>query len=424
MMKKISLSNLVKNSGSIDEYDPNSMDFHSAKKWIAQFVEPIRKKEVIHIDNALGRILFADIKSESNVPNYDNSSMDGYAINFSQKEIYNFNLIGSDFAGSLKDFEIKNGEALEIMTGGKIPKGTSAVVPIELVNIFKNTIQIKTLPKYNANIRKIGTDIHKEQIILNAGKCLRPAEIGLLASLGVSNVSVFKKLKIAYFSTGDEIIEVGKPLKLGQVYDSNYYSIGALLKSLHIEKIDFRNVPDKKEKIKQNLIKAAQIADLIITSGGVSVGKADFVKEVLSEIGEILFWKLAIKPGRPLAYGKINHTHFFGLPGNPVSAIVTFYQIVLPAIKNLMGNTNYHPPPTFKVKSNGEILKKPGRIEFQRGMLIQEKNDWIVNPILNQGSGNLSSMTESNCFIVLNSEQGTIDKGEMVDVQYMGGIVD
>ena len=148
------------------------------------------------------------------------------------------------------------------------------------------------------------------------------------------------------------------------------------------------------------------------------------MKEVLSEIGEILFWKLAIKPGRPLAYGKINHTHFFGLPGNPVSAIVTFYQIVLPAIKNLMGNTNYHPPPTFKVKSNGEILKKPGRMEFQRGMLIQEKNDWIVNPILNQGSGNLSSMTESNCFIVLNSEQGTIDKGEMVDVQYMGGIVD
>ena len=309
------------------------------------------------------------------------------------------------------------------MTGGKIPKGTNAVIPIELTEISNNAIRLKERPKSQANIRKIGEDIHKGQIILQFGKYLRPAEIGLLASLGISKVSVFKKIKAVYFSTGDEIIAVGKSLKSGQVYDSNHYSIGAMLQSLNIKRIDFRNVPDDKEKIKEELLKASKIADVIISSGGVSVGKADFMKEILSEIGEILFWKLAIKPGRPLAYGKIKNAHYFGLPGNPVSAMVTFYQMVQPAIKKLMGIANYSPPPTFEVTCNKRIFKNPGRMEFQRGVLSKVNNKWLVEPTRSQGSGVLSSMSEANCFIVLTSEQGLVEKGAMVFVQYMEGVV-
>lgn len=423
MNKKISLSKLVKDPGCLSEYDPNSMDFYSAQQWITQFINPITNEEKINIDEALGRVLSNDIKSNSNVPNYDNSAMDGYAINFNQNNSLNFDIVGSILAGSLEDYEIKPGEAIEIMTGGKIPKGTNAVVPIELTEVSNNAILLKELPKSQANIRKIGEDIHKEQIILRSGKYLRPAEIGLLASLGISKVSVFKKITAVYFSTGDEIIEVGKSLKSGQVYDSNHYSIGAMLQSLNIKKIDFRNVPDDKEKIKGELLKASKIADVIISSGGVSVGKADFMKEVLSEVGEILFWKLAMKPGRPLAYGKIKNAHYFGLPGNPVSAMVTFYQMVQPAIKKLMGIANYYPPPTFKVKCNQKILKKPGRMEFQRGILSKINNEWLVEPTRSQGSGVLSSMSEANCFIVLSSKQGAVAKGEMVFVQYMEGVV-
>ena len=423
MNNKITLNKLAKDPGCLSEYDPNSMDFYSAQKWITQFINPIELKEVVVIDEALNRVLSEDIKSTSNVPNYDNSAMDGYAINFDRTSSLSFNIIGSAFAGSLENFEIKPGEALEIMTGGKLPKGANAVVPVELVSVLNNSIQIEALPKCDANIRKIGEDIHEGQVILNSGKYLRPAEIGLLASLGISEISVFKKLTVVYFSTGDEIVAVGKPLKSGQVYDSNHYSIGAMLQSLTIRKIDFKNVPDNKEQIKKKLIEASQIADVIISSGGVSVGKADFMKEILTEIGEILFWKLAIKPGRPLAYGKINGAHYFGLPGNPVSAMVTFYQIVQPAIKKLMGNINYSPPPSFKVKSNTKIFKKPGRLEFQRGILSHVNNEWVVQPTRSQGSGILSSMSEANCFIILQSDQGSIDKGEMVFVQYMDGVV-
>ena len=423
MNKKISLTKLAKDPGCLSEYDPNSMDFYSAQKWISQFINPIAKRETVTIDEALGRVLSNDIKSNSNVPNYDNSAMDGYAINFDQNNSLSFDVVGSILAGSLEVYEIKPGEAIEIMTGWKIPKGTNAVVPIELTEISNNAIRLKERPKSQANIRKIGEDIHKGQIILQSGKYLRPAEIGLLASLGISKVSVFKKITAVYFSTGDEIVAVGKSLKSGQVYDSNHYSIGAMLQSLNIKKIDFRNVPDDKEKIKDELLKASKIADVIISSGGVSVGKADFMKEILSEIGEILFWKLAIKPGRPLAYGKIKKAHYFGLPGNPVSAMVTFYQMVQPAIKKLMGIANYSPPPTFEVECNKKIFKKPGRMEFQRGVLSKVNNKWLVEPTRSQGSGVLSSMSEANCFIVLSSEQGLVEKGGMVFVQYMEGVV-
>lgn len=423
MNNKITLKNLANDPGCLSEYDPNSMDFDLAQKWISQFISPIDQKEIISINDALDRVIADDIKSTSNVPNYDNSAMDGYAINYDENDQLKFTIVGSVLAGSLDNLAIKPGEAVEIMTGGKIPSGANAVVPVELTSISNQTVTINKAPKYLANIRKIGEDISIGQIILKAGKYLRPAEIGLLASLGISKISVFKKLTVVYFSTGDEVVEVGRELQSGQVYDSNHYTIGAMLDSLHVNKIDYKNVADNKEKIKENLLNASEEADVIISSGGVSVGKADFMKEVLSEIGEILFWKLAIKPGRPLAYGKIKNTHYFGLPGNPVSAMITFYQMVQPALKKLMGNTSYFPPPTFKVRTNSKIFKKPGRVEFQRGILFKENNAWAVKPTGNQGSGILSSMSEANCFIILSKEQGLIDKNEMVSIQYLDGVV-
>ncbi len=350
MTKNISLTDLATDPGCLSDYDPNAMDFYSAQDWIAQFLAPLKQNETLPIEDALGRVIANDIQSFSDVPNYDNSAMDGYAICFSKNSSTTFEVVGSAFAGSLEDFQIEPGEALEIMTGGKIPRGASAVVPIELIDIDGSSIHIKTLPKIDANIRKMGEDISKGQVILKSGKFIRPAEIGLLASLGIAKIEVFKKLRVAYFSTGDEVVKVGNILKKGQVYDSNHYTIGAMLQAPSIEKIDLHNIPDDKKLIRKALLLASQKADVIITSGGVSVGKADFMKEVLSEIGKILFWKLAIKPGRPLAYGTINEAHYFGLPGNPVSAMVTFYQMVQPAIRLLMGEQDYTPPPKFKAK--------------------------------------------------------------------------
>lgn len=423
MTKNISLTDLATDPGCLSDYDPNAMDFYSAQDWIAQFLAPLKQNETLAIEDALGRVIANDIQSFSDVPNYDNSAMDGYAICFSKNSSTTFEVVGSAFAGSLEDFQIEPGEALEIMTGGKIPRGASAVVPIELIDIDGSSIHIKILPKIDANIRKMGEDITKGQVILKSGKFIRPAEIGLLASLGIAKIEVFKKLRVAYFSTGDEVVKVGNILKKGQVYDSNHYTIGAMLQAPSIEKIDLYNIPDDKKLIRKALLLASQKADVIITSGGVSVGKADFMKEVLSEIGKILFWKLAIKPGRPLAYGTINEAHYFGLPGNPVSAMVTFYQMVQPAIRLLMGEQGYTPPPKFKAKCTTTITKKPGRMEFQRAILTHDQDNLAVTPTRSQGSGILSSMSEANCFIILEMQHKTVEPGDLVDVQYMEGIV-
>ena len=236
-------------------------------------------------------------------------------------------------------------------------------------------------------------------------------------------MNVYKKLKVGFFSSGDEVIEVGKRLKTGQVYDSNRYAIGALLKNFNLDIVYYKNVSDNKADIKKTLLRASKNCDLIISTGGVSVGKADYMKEVLKELGQILFWKLAIKPGRPLAYGQIGKAHFFGLPGNPVSAMVTFYQIVQPAIRVLMGDKNYTQPPLFKVRALEPIFKKPGRMEFQRGVLSKIKGEWFVKPTPHQGSAILSSMTQANCFIVLEKNEASLKKNDWVNVQLMSDFI-
>ena len=422
-MKRIpSLKKISQDPGCLSEYDPNSMNFEDVHPFLLKFVKPIQKTETISLVDSNKRILAKAIKSPVNVPNYDNSAMDGYAIRFKQKTL-TFQVTGSILAGSLSPKKLKPGEAIQIMTGGKIPQGCDAVIPIELVSENDQFIQIKTLPKKNANIRFVGEDVKKGQTILKQGDFLRPAEIGLLASLGLAKVNVYKKLKVGFFSSGDEVIEVGKQLKTGQVYDSNRYAIGALLNNFNLDIVHYKNVSDNKADIKKTLLKASKNCDLIISTGGVSVGKADYMKEVLKELGQILFWKLAIKPGRPLAYGQIGKAHFFGLPGNPVSAMVTFYQIVQPAIRVLIGDKDYTQPPLFKVRLLEPIFKKPGRMEFQRGVLSKIKKEWFVKPTPHQGSAILSSMTQANCFIVLEKNEASLKKNDWVNVQLMSDFI-
>ena len=424
MSKKITLTDLARDPGCLAEYDPNAMGYHDAQKWIHQFISPIKETEIIPIKDSLGRILSEDIYSPIDVPNYENSAMDGFVF-FQPKENSPkiLKVTGSVLAGQISSQEIISGEAIQIMTGGKIPNAGNTVIPIELVTHENNKIVLNETPKIGANIRKVGEDVKKGALILKAGKCIRPSEIGLLASLGLSSIKVYHRLRVAFFSTGDEVVAVGKPIKIGQVYDSNNHTIGAMLKQLGVDTIDLGIVADDRKVLKETLLSIADKADVIITSGGVSVGAADFMKEILREIGEVLFWKLSIKPGRPLAYGKISQAHYFGLPGNPVASMVTFYQVVQPHLKTLMGETGYQPPPLFKVKAESLIAKRPGRMEFQRGILFKKNNEWWVRTTGSQGSAILSSMTQANCFIVLDIHLDSVDAGSDVHVQLMEGFV-
>ena len=424
MAKKITLKDLSNEPGCLAEYDPNAMQIESAKKLISTFLKPIKDTESINLIDSLNRVLALDLVSPINVPNYNNSAMDGFGFNISSlKNTKTLIVKNTVLAGKPINSSITNGEAIQIMTGGKIPKGVDTVIPIELVKYSNNQITFIDIPKIGSNIRKCGEDIKQKDIVLNKGTQLYPAELGLIASLGLTKVKVIKKLKVAFFSTGDEIVKAGAKIKSGQVYNSNHFTIHSMLNRLNVECIDLGLIPDSKIIIKNTLLKASKVANMIITTGGVSVGEADYMKEVLKEIGEILFWKLSIKPGRPMAYGKINNTDFFGLPGNPVSAMVTFYQIVQGALKICMGFKIDDAIPLLKVECVESIFKRPGRTEFQRGELFQSNGEWKVKTTGQQGSGILSSMSKANCFIVLDMESSKIKAGDMVNIQLMDSFI-
>jgi molybdopterin molybdotransferase len=424
MTEKITLRKLAKDPGCLAEYDPNAMEYQDAIKWIRQFIEPVKETQIIPIRESLGKVLSEDIYSPIDVPNYNNSAMDGFVFYKAQENSpIMLEVIGSQLAGQSSNEKVLPGQAIQIMTGARIPNGGNTVIPIELVSYDGDKISINESPKIGANIRKIGEDVKKNELILKKGRCIRSSEIGLLASLGLPKVSVYRQIRVAFFSTGDEVVEVGSLLKVGQVYDSNNHTIGAMLERIGAEIVNLRIVSDDKNALKKTLLSIVDEVDVIITSGGVSVGAADFMKEVLKEIGEVLFWKLSIKPGRPLAYGKINQTHYFGLPGNPVASMVSFYQIVQPQLKVLMGEVDYELPPLFKVKTEKAIHKKPGRMEFQRGILFKNNDEWWVKPTGHQGSAILSSMSQANCFIVMGIHEGSIDSGDTVKVQLMEGFI-
>jgi len=420
-MKKPTLNEIVTDPSCMDDYDPNAMSVSQARQFIKQFLSPVIETETLPVLQSLGRVLAAEIISPSNVPNHNNSAMDGFAFKFSD-HIKTLKVIGTAFAGKAFAGNVGAGECVKIMTGAVIPKGADTVVMQERIAIKSDRITLLEDPKLGANVRLAGEDLKLGQTVLAKGHIMRPADLGLVASLGICEVSIYRPLKVAFFSTGDELISVGKPLETGQVYDSNRYTLFGMLSRLGVVISDLGVVPDKPDLLETTLLKAASENDVVITSGGVSVGEADFMKALLAKHGQVLFWKINMKPGRPLAYGKVGASHYFGLPGNPVSAMVTFYQFVSEALLTLQGTTP-KPLPMFKVECTESIKKATGRTEFQRGVLFDDVGVWKVKPMPNQGSGVLSSMSAANCFIVLDETVGNCAAGEMVNVQILEGII-
>jgi molybdopterin molybdotransferase len=425
-MTKPTLNQIAVNPSCIDDYDPNAMSVDQARQFIQQFLTPVTETKTLNLRESLGRVLAADIISPSNVPNHNNSAMDGFAFKFSDN-IKTLKIIGTAFAGKPFEGNVSAGECVKIMTGAVIPAGADTVVMQERIAIKSDRITLLDAPKQGANVRLAGEDLKLGQTVLANGHQMKPADLGLVASLGISEVQVFRKLKVAFFSTGDELVSVGNPLQEGQIYDSNRYTLFGMLTRIGAEISDLGNVPDDPKLLEKTLLQAAQNNDVVITSGGVSVGEADFMKALLAKHGQVLFWKINMKPGRPLAYGKIgldnkNQAHYFGLPGNPVSAMVTFYQFVKPALQALSGAA-CRAVPFFKVECTESIKKATGRTEFQRGVLFETSGTWKVKPVPNQGSGVLNSMSVANCFIVLDETVSNCAAGEMVNVQVLEGII-
>lgn len=423
-MTNPTLSQLISNPSCMDDYDPNSMPVDKARQFIKQYLDPVAETETVTLHESLGRVIAQDILSPTNVPNYDNSAMDGYAFNSQDLSTTQLKVIGTAFAGKAFNGVVAKGECVRIMTGAVMPQGTDTVAMQEKVLRNSDNIQFIEAPKLRANVRYAGEDLQQGQNVLSAGHLMQPADLGLLASLGITEVNVYRKLKVAFFSTGDELVAIGRPLATGQVYDSNRYTLYGMLTRLGVAIIDLGAIADDPVQLENTLLHAAAKADVIITSGGVSVGEADYMKELLSKHGQVMFWKIAMKPGRPLAYGKVGNAHYFGLPGNPVAVMVTFYQFVREALLTLMGQPAINPLPMFEVECTAPIRKHTGRTEFQRGILYtDEAGTWKVKPTGAQGSAILSSMSLANCFIVLGESVGNLDAGAMVQVQVLQGVI-
>ncbi len=415
----------------MDDYDPNALKVTSAREVIRSFLAPVATNEKVAVRAALGRVLGEDIISTLDVPAHDNSAMDGYALrhadlkNAGDTEL---RLAGSAFAGRQFAGKLGKRECVRIMTGAVMPKGADTVVIQEIVQTEGDNIRVPAGQKKGQNRRLAGEDLAAGKPVLMAGQPVGPAELGLIASLGLAEVTVRRRLRVAFFSTGDELASVGSALKQGEVYDSNRYTLYGMLSRLGCDIIDMGVVRDDPASLERALKAAAADADAIITSGGVSVGEADFIRELLGKLGEVVFWKIAMKPGRPMAFGKIAHAgneaHFFGLPGNPVAVMVTFYQFVREALLVLSGRTDDCTLPLLQVPCTSSIKKSPGRTEFQRGLLARgERGRWSVCATGAQGSGVLRSMAEANCFIVLEHERGSVKPGDLVQVQLFHGLV-
>lgn len=413
------------------DYDPNAMTVPKALDFILSQLQPVDGVERVFVRQALGRVLAEDAISPINVPAHDNSAMDGYAVRFADiagDAPARLKVVGTVFAGHPSPAALQAGEALRIMTGAVIPDGVDTVVIQEVTQAEKTAdgdiVIVPPGQKQGQNIRRAGEDLRADHAAIVAGKLLRPAELGLLASIGAAEVSVRRKVRVALFSTGDELKSLGTPLEGGEVYDSNRYTMWGVLTRLGCDIIDMGVIPDDPVKLEAAFKSASENADVILTSGGVSVGEADFTKQMMTRMGEVLFWKIAMKPGRPMAFGRIGKAWLFGLPGNPVAVMVTFYQFVRMSILKLAGVSPVQPLPTFAVPVNVNLKKNPGRTEFLRAALsLNEQGQWTVAPAGAQGSGVLRSMSEANCFIVLEHERGNVAAGEMVQVQPMEGLV-
>jgi molybdopterin molybdotransferase len=404
-----------------DELNTGLLTVAEAQARILEGVTPVAATESLPVRDALGRVLAEDIVSPIDVPSHTNSAMDGYAVRAADlpaSGVREFPVPGTSWAGRPWLTPIEPGQAVQIMTGGMMPTDADTVVMQEHAERDGNTVRIGSGHRRGQNVRAAGEDIATGQQVFSPGKRLTAADTGVLASLGLGGVRVFRRPRVAFFSTGDELRSVGQPLGPGEIYDSNRYTLYGMLKKLDVEIIDMGVVRDKRELIEQAFHDAAAGADAIITTGGVSVGEADFVKETLEKLGNMSFWKIAMKPGRPVTFGHIRDAVFFGLPGNPVSVMVTYFQFVRPALLKMAGETGALGAFTLRARTTSALRKRPGRYEFQRGVLEQSApGEFTVRSAGAQGSGILRSMSEANCFILLDPDRTSVEIGEEVEVQ-------
>lgn len=396
-----------------------------ARKRILQQIDAIENWRKVALRDALGQILHEDVIAPLSVPPHANSAMDGYALRGEdlKKESTQLKLVGSAFAGRPFGEIVNSGECVRIMTGGMMPQGCNTVIMQEQAELNQDIVTLHGEHHPGDNVRLAGEDIQAGTVVLKAGHRLIPADLGLLASLGFAEIAVRRRIRVAFFSTGDELKSLGEALQPGDIYDSNRYTLFAMLTRLDAEIMDMGVIKDTPDAVRHALLHASNEADVVITSGGVSVGEADYVKRLLAELGEVNFWRIALKPGRPLAFGKIGKAHFFGLPGNPVAVMVTFYQFVQPALLQLAGAA-YQPPLLLQAIAAENIRKRPGRFEFQRGLLRSNTaNQLEVTMTGEQGSGILHSMSQANCFILLDEDCDGVVAGSSVTVQPFAGLI-
>ncbi len=414
-------------AAELQGYDPQALSAAGARDFLLRLVEPVTQTEEVDIFSALGRVLARDVTSPISVPPHDNSAMDGFAFDGSQlapDRPLQLKLLGTALAGKAWSGAVAAGECVRIMTGAVMPRGLDTVVPQELASIDGDQVTVAANAlQAGENRRLLGEDLLQGSAALHQGQLLTPASLGLLASLGLSQVTVLRRLRVAYFSTGDEILSLGEAPREGAVYDSNRYTVFGLLTRLGCEVIDMGVVRDEPALLEAAFNRAALQADAIITSGGVSVGAADYTKLMMKQLGDVAFWKIAMRPGRPMAVGRIGQAVLFGLPGNPVAVMVTFLAFVRPALLQMMGSAATELP-LLRAHSTQAIRKKPGRTEYQRGIVSRgDDGQWQVAITGAQGSGILRSMSVANGLVVLDHEQGNVAAGETVDVLPFDGLV-
>jgi molybdopterin molybdotransferase len=409
-----------------DARDPESLPVDEARRRILAEVEPIATAQRLAMREALGRTLAEPVVSPVDVPSHMNSAMDGYAMagrDLATDGVTELTLAGAALAGHPFALAVRPGECVRIMTGATLPAGTDTVVMQERTEEADGRVRIARGQRAGQNVRQAGEDIALGDAVHGPGRVLTPADLGLLASLGIGEVAVYRRPRVAFFSTGDELRSLGQPLAAGEVYDSNRYTLYGMLQRLGADMLDLGVVSDDPARLEAALRQAAAEADVVITSGGVSVGEADYVQGLLGRIGRVGFWKIAIKPGRPLTFGRIERALFFGLPGNPVAVMVTFYQLVQPALVKLMTGREQEPL-LVEARCLSRLRKRPGRTEFPRGVLGRTEDGRVTVDLAGrQGSGVLRSMSLADCFIVLPAERGDVEAGETVLVQPFAGLI-
>jgi len=420
-------------AAALQGYDPQALSVSQVNEFLAALVQPVSAdaSQDVFLFDALGRVLAQDVISPINVPAHNNSAMDGFAFDGTQlqaDQALSLRVVGTALAGKAWPGKVNAGECLKIMTGAILPDGLDTVVPQELCQVVSaHDVTTVTLPpnllQAGDNRRLMGEDLMQGQAALKAGQHLTPAALGLVASLGLPDVRVHRRLRVAYFSTGDEVLSLGEAPREGAVYDSNRFTVFGLLTRLGCEVIDMGVVRDDPARLEAAFTQAAREADAIISSGGVSVGEADFTKAMMKKLGDVAFWKIAMRPGRPMAVGRIGQSVLFGLPGNPVAVMVTFLAFVRPVLLRMMGSSA-QPTPMLRAKALEPLRKKAGRTEYQRGFVSRAADATLqVRTTGNQGSGVLSSMVQANGLIVLHHAQGHVAVGDEVDVMMFEGAI-